>query len=103
MNIFNAAAPVTEISSLAALVTEISVLAATVTAVIATCKLLIRGVRCLMRSQMLETYYHNVENETIRQYELENFLKLYEAYKALRGNSFIDDICKTVRTWKVIT
>ena len=91
------------ISNLAALVTETGVLLATVAAVIATCRLLIRGLRCLMRSQMLETYYHNVESETIRQYELENFIKLYEAYKALKGNSFIDEIYKTVRTWKVIT
>ena len=27
----------------------------------------------------------------------------YKAYKALRGNSFIDDICAEVRKWEVIT
>lgn len=91
------------ISNLAALITELGVLFAVVAAVIATCRLLIRGVRCLMRSQMLEIYYHNVDAGTIRQFELENFIMLYEAYKALKGNSFIDAIHKEVITWKVIT
>ena len=29
--------------------------------------------------------------------------KLYKAYKALKGNSFIDKIYKEVMTWEVIT
>lgn len=91
------------LSTLATFVTEITILLAVVAAVIATCRLLIRGVRCLMRSQMLEIYYHNLGSETIRQYELENFIMLYEAYKALKGNSFIDTIHKEVCTWKVVT
>ena len=61
------------------------------------------GVKCLLRSDMLHIYYRHVDNETIRQYEKENFIMLYDAYKALGGNSFIDDINKKVRTWKVIS
>ena len=62
-----------------------------------------KGRRCLLRSKMLETYYENRDGKTIRQYEYENFIMLYEAYKALKGNSFIDKIYDDVKTWKIIT
>lgn len=65
--------------------------------------LAIQGIKCLLRSEMLRTYYGNKETGTIRQYELENFIKLYQAYKALKGNSFIDKIHKEVMTWEVVT
>jgi hypothetical protein len=52
---------------------------------------------------MLRTYYHNKDSGKIRQYELENFVFLYNAYKALKGNSFIDKIYKEVMTWDVLT
>ena len=65
--------------------------------------LIIQGIKCLLRSEMLRTYYHNKDSETIRQYELENFIALYKAYKALRGNSFIDKIYKEVMSWEVIS
>ena len=64
---------------------------------------LINGMRCQLRSDMLHIYYANKDKEEIRQYELENFIYLYKAYKALRGNSFIDKIYKEVMTWEVIT
>lgn len=57
---------------------------------------------CLLRSEMLKIYYRNEESKTIRQFELENFVKLYEAYKALGGNSFIEEVNKNVRTWTII-
>ena len=53
---------------------------------------IIAGQRCLLRSEMLRIYYHNRDKAEIRQYEYENFVMLYEAYKKLRGNSFIDKI-----------
>lgn len=61
------------------------------------------GTRCQLRSEMLRTYYHNRETRRIRQYEYENFVYLYEAYKALKGNSFIDKIYAEVKTWEVLT
>ena len=63
--------------------------------------LAIQGIKCLLRSEMLRTYYHNKEKEKIRQYELENFIALYKAYKALKGNSFIDKINEEVMSWEV--
>ena len=61
------------------------------------------GEKCQLRSEMLKIYYHNREARTIRQYEYENFVMLYEAYKALKGNSFIDKIYDEVKEWEVIT
>ena len=62
----------------------------------------LEGERCLLRSEMLKIYYRNLENETIKQYEFENYIKLYEAYKSLDGNSFIDEINEEIRHWKVM-
>lgn len=64
---------------------------------------LIQGMKCQLRNDMLHIYYEYKDSKKIRQYELENFVYLYKAYKALRGNSFIDKIYKEVMTWEVIT
>lgn len=64
---------------------------------------LANGMRCQLRSDMLHIYYANKESKRIRQYELENFVYLYKAYKALKGNSFIDKIYNEVMKWEVIT
>lgn len=61
------------------------------------------GQKCQLRSDMLNIYYHNLESGEIRQYEYENFVYLYEAYKALKGNSFIDKIYEEVKTWKIVS
>lgn len=62
-----------------------------------------QGLQCLLRSSMLRTYYRNREDRTIRQYEYENFLCEYRAYKSLRGNSFVDRIYEEVKGWDIIT
>lgn len=64
---------------------------------------LIEANKCQLRSEMLHIYYSNKESKKIRQYEYENFVCLYEAYKALGGNSFIDKIYSEVKEWEVIT
>lgn len=61
------------------------------------------GMRCSLRNDMLHTYYKHREDKTIRQYELENFIRSYKAYKRLKGNSFVDRIYKEVLTWEVLT
>ena len=64
---------------------------------------LIEGEKCQLRSDMLRIYYAHCDEKIIRQYEYENFVKLYEAYKALKGNSFIDKIYKEVKTWQIVS
>ena len=81
------------------LATEIAIMSPFIIAIF----LIIQGIKCLLRSEMLRTYYHNKDKGEIRQFELENFIALYKAYKALKGNSFIDKINKEVMSWKVVS
>ena len=60
------------------------------------------GQKSLLRSNMLRTYYRNREAQVIRQYEYENFICEYKAYKALKGNSFVDKVYREVQQWEVI-
>lgn len=85
------------------LIGEIGVLIGVVTPVIVMIFKLVNGQKCQLRSDMLEIYYHNKDTRKIRQYEYENFIYLYEAYKALKGNSFIDKIYKEVQKWEIVT
>lgn len=91
------------LTPLTTLITEIGILLGVLTPCIVIIVCLINGMRCLLRSEMLRTYYHNKDAEKIRQYEYENFIFLYKAYKALKGNSFIDKIYKEVQTWEIVT
>ncbi len=98
------------LTTIATFITEIGVLLGVIRWVAKTYKrntekmeLVADGVKCQLRSDMLQIYYRHSDNKSIRQYEYENFVMLYEAYKALGGNSFIDKIYNEVKTWKVIT
>lgn len=88
-----------DIVSILALVGEIGVITPVIISVIK----IANGTKCQLRSEMLRIYYHHQEMKQIRQYEYENFVMLYEAYKALKGNSFIDKIYSEVKTWKIVT
>lgn len=91
------------LTTIAAIIGEIGVLIGVITPVIVSMRKISNGTRCQLRSEMLRIYYHNREREVIRQYEYENFVMLYEAYKALKGNSFIDKIYSEVKTWEVVS
>ena len=66
-------------------------------------KKIMRGQKCLLRSAMLVIYYKCKDAQEIRQYEYENFVMLYEAYKNLGGNSFIDRVYAEVKQWTIVT
>lgn len=91
------------LTTLVALITEISVLISVIIPIVVCIKKIANGTKCQLRSEMLRIYYHNKEAEVIRQYEYENFVFLYEAYKALKGNSFIDKIYKEVQSWEIVS
>jgi hypothetical protein len=91
------------LTPLTTLITEIGILLSALTPCVLAIVCLINGMRCLLRNEMLRTYYHNKDREKIRQFEYENFVYLYKAYKALKGNSFIDKIYKEVQTWEIIS
>lgn len=91
------------ITTIATLVAEIGVLLGVIVPVIVSVQKISNGTKCQLRSEMLRIYYHHIESGKIRQYEYENFVMLYEAYKALKGNSFIDKIYKEVQQFEIIS
>lgn len=91
-----------DLTAWVALIGEIVALVGTIIGVFVSISKVANGQKCLLRSDMLTIYYNNREKQEIRQYEYENFVLLYEAYKALRGNSFIDKIYEEVHSWEII-
>ena len=93
----------TNLTFIVTLFGEIGVLLGVIIPVIISIRKIANGTRCQLRSEMLRLYYHHRDSKTIRQFEYENFVFLYEAYKALKGNSFIDRIYSEVKTWRIET
>lgn len=90
------------LTSWVALIGEIGVLIGVITPILVLIKKIIDGQKCQLRSEMLQIYYKNKDTKTIHQFEKENFVLLYEAYKALKGNSFIDTIYAEVMKWETV-
>jgi hypothetical protein len=91
------------LTTIVTLIGEIGVLLGVIIPVIMSVVKIAEGTKCQLRSEMLRTYYNNRDKGEIRQYEYENFVMLYEAYKALKGNSFIDKIYEEVHSWNIIS
>lgn len=91
------------LTTIATLIAEIGVLLGVIIPVIVSIRKIATGTKCQLRSEMLRIYYRHRESEKIRQFEYENFVMLYEAYKALKGNSFIDKIHKEVESWEIVS
>ena len=91
-----------DLTTVVTLITEIGVLIGVIVPVIVLIAKIINGQKCQLRSEMLQIYYNNKDTKKIHQYEKENFVLLYEAYKALKGNSFIDTIYAEVMKWETI-
>ena len=92
-----------DLTTITTLIAEIGVLLGVIIPVIVFILKIVNAQRCQLRNEMLRIYYHHHHTGVIRQYEYENFVLLYEAYKALKGNSFIDKIYKEVQTWGIIS
>lgn len=90
-----------QITDFILLASELVALVTVIVPVILNVSKIANGQKCQLRNEMLRIYYNHKDTEKIRQYEMENFIMLYEAYKALKGNSFIDKIYREVQTWEV--
>ena len=91
-----------ELATAATLITEVGILVGAMTPVVVSVRKISNGTKCQLRSEMLRIYYRHREDGKIRQYEYENFVMLYEAYKALKGNSFIDKIYRELQEWEIV-
>lgn len=93
---------IADIATWGALIGEVGAFLAMIFPILKTLKKISDGQKCQLRNDMLHIYYKNREAKALHQYEYENFIILYEAYKELKGNSFIDKIYDEVKTWKVV-
>ena len=84
------------------LITEVTLLISALIPVWVSNSKIKNGTKCQLRSEMLRIYYKHKDEGQIRQYEYENFVYLYEAYKSLKGNSFIDKIYNDIKEWEVV-
>ena len=66
---------------------------------------IIKALQCLLRHDITGIYYKHLDEQapTLREHERKNLDDLYDGYKALGGNHYIDDIYKEMREWKVVT
>ena len=63
---------------------------------------IIEGIKCSLRNDILEIYDKCKENQEVTKYQLQSITFSYDVYKKLRGNSFVDEIMKEVKTYKII-
>ena len=59
------------------------------------------GMRCLLRSEIVGIYYKHKDSKKLREYEYKNLEFCYKAYKALKGNSFVDHIHAEMQEWEI--
>ena len=50
------------------------------------------GVKALLRDRMLMSFHYCQRQGKRSELDTSNFLSMYKEYKALKGNSFIDDV-----------
>ena len=60
------------------------------------------GQRCLLRSEIVRIYYRHKDERALREFEFKLLEQCYKAYKALKGNSFIDHIYQEMMEWDII-
>lgn len=60
------------------------------------------GQRCLLRAEIVRLYYRHREEKTLREYEYRLLEQCYKAYRAMKGNSFIDHIYAEMQEWEII-
>ena len=60
------------------------------------------GMQCLLRSEIVRTYYRHLDEKKMREYEFENVSKCYKAYSKNGGNSFVTHIYEEMETWTIV-
>lgn len=67
----------------------------------ATLEALKNGVRCLLRSKLMELHDIYIEAKRITPTEYENWTRMYESYKALGGNGMITHMADDIEDLKM--
>lgn len=71
-------------------------------AVWALVRLIIKGIKCSLRNDILNIYDRCKDTKRITRYQLQSIKYSYDVYKKLKGNSFVDDIVTKINEFKVV-
>jgi hypothetical protein len=65
-------------------------------------RLIIKGIKCSLRNDILDIYDRCKSTKRITRYQLQSIKYSYDVYKKLKGNSFVEDIVKEVNEFKIV-
>ena len=65
-------------------------------------KLIIKGLKCSLRNDILDIYDRCKVTKTITRYQLQSITYSYDIYKRFKGNSFVDDIVEKIKDFRSI-
>ena len=65
-------------------------------------QLIIKGLKCSLRNDILDIYDRCKDTKRITRYQLQSIKYSYDVYKKFKGNSFVDDIVAKVNDFKLI-
>ena len=65
-------------------------------------KAMIEATKCSLRNDILEIYDRCKDSKKITKWQLESIDFSYKQYKALKGNSFVDNLYNRVQTFEII-
>ena len=63
---------------------------------------MIQAVKCSLRNDILDIYDRCKELGQVSYWQLDSIEHSYKIYKVLRGNSFVEDLVKKVRTFELV-
>lgn len=61
-----------------------------------------KGIKCSLRNDILEIYDKCKNKRKITHYQLQSVMYSYDAYKKLKGNSFVDEIVEKINEFEII-
>lgn len=65
-------------------------------------KAMLEATKCSLRNDILSIYDRCKDSKKITKYQLESIEYSYEQYRALKGNSFVENLVEKVEKFEVI-
>ena len=80
---------------------QISFICALLIAIFKFANAMIEATKCTLRNDILSIYDRCKENKKITKYQLESIEYSYKQYKALKGNSFVENLVEKVENFEI--
>ena len=65
-------------------------------------KFILAGIKCSLRNDILDIYDRCKDTKKITHYQLESIQYSYTIYKKLKGNSFVEEIVRKVKSFELV-